>query len=286
MITNDDEIACGNYQIANVAYVTPEGLGTLNDNAKVNIINGDCVEVVYECVSLTAPRLTLNNGETTKFTAAARSSEDADDDDEDEISEYEFSVNGEVVQTSDSNMYTLEAGDAGTYRVTVQITFNNGEVVSSAERCAETVTVNEEPDAPIYACEMFTLTLDGRKATVMFLPVAENGATFKDATIEFKADGLTKQEVTTNSQNDEGKVVAMYTYDDQAESLVATATVRFNVNDEVKDVTCRDNAVLAAVTTPTPTVLPNTGAGSLAGMLAAITIAGAVAHRVFALNRQ
>jgi hypothetical protein len=147
----------------------------------------------------------------------------------------------------------------------------------------EIVEIPVEIPDPVYACEAPKLVLSGREATFSFSPVARNGATFKDATVYFKADGSTKQEITTNSINAAGKVVALYTYNDKAKSIVVTTTVRFNVNNDVKEVVCEGSAVLAAVTTPT--VLPNTGAGSFAGLLAAVTVAGAVAHRTFVLKR-
>jgi hypothetical protein len=248
------------------------------------------VEIVEEPVEAPDPVYTCDllsvaviNNRKFKFTTNATARNGA------VITDYTYNFGDSNKATvNDSNMVEHTYATSGNYKVTTTVGFNvtiDGVITrktATSGNCEADIKV--DIDAPIYACEMFTLTLSGRKATVMFLPVAKNGATFKDATITFKADGSTKQEVTTNNQNAEGKVVAMYTYDDKAKSLVATATVRFNVGDEVKEVTCRDNAVLAAETT-TPTVIPNTGAGSFAGLLAAVTVAGAVAHRTFVLKR-
>jgi hypothetical protein len=193
---------------------------------------------------------------------------------------------GNSKTVSGSNMVEHTYEKSGDYKSTVTVGFSVTQDGATTRQTATSVdcekTIKVDIKAPVYACEMFKLTLSGRKATVTFLPVASNGATFKDATIVFKADGSIKQKVVTNNKNDDGKVGSVHTYDDKAKSLVATVAVRFNVGDEVKEVACGASAVLGAATTK---VLPDTGAGSIVGLLAAVTIAGAVAHRTFVLTR-
>jgi len=197
-------------------------------------------------------------------------------------------VDTKVFNTSAlSQVYNFEQATPGTYTVSAVIMTADGQAEGE---CVKTITVEEEPKTPAYSCDMFTLSFVDRKANVSFKPVALNGATFKDAVIKYNADGGNRETVTTNAVNAEGKVVSSYTFASTAKNVEAVATVRFNVPDNgkvvVKDVQCRDSKVLGAkvVTTP-PTTLPKTGAGSVAGLMALVTVAGAIAHRQFTLKR-
>lgn len=128
-------------------------------------------------------------------------------------------------------------------------------------------------------CESLTLAkLDGRKvrATLKYAP---KKATFKTATFNF-GDGSTP--FTTNVAKD-NTVVAEHTYSKDGEYTVNT-TVRFTL--EGKEVVVTDEKCTAKIsftipgqTTPKPTALPNTGPGEVAGMFAAVSVAGAIAHK-------
>jgi uncharacterized repeat protein (TIGR01451 family) len=283
-IEDHEDIQCGNFQIANIAYATPKlgsrVLDTLNSNTKVNIINEECVEeVITRCDSLTAPTLSLKRGESTVLTAKATAVGTT-------LEGFIFEVNGEQVQDSASDKYTFTGTETGEYTVTATAKFANGDRKTSDD-CKVVIKVTEDKE-PSYSCDDFVLILNDRTASVSFIPAASNGATFKDATIDFSADGVKKNSVTTNNVDADGRVRASYTFGQTDVNIKANATVRFNVGDEVKEVTCGDTAVLGVSVTPptTPTVLPNTGAGSVAGVFAAVTVAGAYAHRVFTLKRQ
>jgi hypothetical protein len=180
--------------------------------------------------------------------------------------------------------YSYQYPKSGEFKVVASLntTFEGQTKVETSTLCAVPVTITEEAK-PTYSCDMFQIVTANRTVTVRFLPTAVNGATFKDATIVYTADNKTRETVTTNSLNADGKVENSYTFVEGDRNIFAKATVRFNVNNDVKEVVCEGSAVLAAVTTPT--VLPNTGAGSFAGLLAAVTVAGAVAHRTFVLKR-
>jgi uncharacterized repeat protein (TIGR01451 family) len=61
------------------------------------------------------------------------------------------------------------------------------------------------------------------------------------------------------------------------DNTTASDTAQVTVNKTCKDV---------PVTPTTPTVLPNAGAGDVIGIFSAVTIAGAIAHRLFWVRRQ
>ncbi|MDO8265979.1 MAG: hypothetical protein Q7T41_03485 [Candidatus Saccharibacteria bacterium] len=156
------------------------------------------------------------------------------------------------------------------------------------------VVVQPVPKTPTYTCDEFVLAFVDRKANVSFRPNGQNGATFKDATVKYNADGVNKETSVFNSVNAEGKIASSHTFGDKDKNVEAVATVRFNVTENnavtVKEVECKDSKVLGVKTPPTvvkpkPTTLPKTGAGDIAGILAVVTVAGAFAHRQYTLKR-
>lgn len=297
-IEDHEDIRCGTYQIANVAYVTPKGLGTLNDNAKVNIVNTEeCAEPIVACDTLNSLFVSgpVKSGTTVKYSVGFTAIDVS-------VDSIVFKVNGVEVQNSSSADFEYTPTAPGTYTITAVLMTSQGPITSAA--CEDELTVEETED-PIYACEQFKLKKNDRKITVSFVPVALNGATFKDAEVVYSADGIKQDAFTTNKLTDDS-VITSYTFDEEAKNIKAVATVRFNVSENnktvVKEVTCRGSAVLGDVVENcvipgkehlpkdsedcVVTEIPNTGAGSLAGMLTAVTAVGAVAHRRYTLKRQ
>ncbi|MDO8336082.1 MAG: DUF11 domain-containing protein [Candidatus Saccharibacteria bacterium] len=140
-------------------------------------------------------------------------------------------------------------------------------------------TVNKVcENQPVYSCDQFTLTADkNRTVTVAkFSYTAKDGATFNNAVLNW---GDNSNELTTNNV-----VGQKHTFAKDGEYTVR-ATAHFTVNG--KDVTsvgnCTQKVSFNTPTTPTttttPTELPNTGAGEVIGLFAAVTAAGAIAHR-------
>lgn len=196
-----------------------------------------------------------------------------------------------------------------TIRATLNTTFEGQSKQVTSNSCTAKVTVKKEKQ-PKFACEEFVLKMNDRTANVSFKPVASDGAVFKDATIKYYADGVEKNNKTTNQLNGEGKVVDSFTYDANAKDLEVIATVRFNIgegkNMYSQQVVCKGKAVLGTTIEkcpipgrehlpkdspdckdePTPpTTTPDTGAGSIAGILTAVAAAGAFLHRKFTLGR-
>jgi uncharacterized repeat protein (TIGR01451 family) len=144
----------------------------------------------------------------------------------------------------------------------------------------------EQPEEPIYACTDLTfasLKLNTFRFTTS--ATAANGAVVKHYIYNF-GDG--SQELVTDKNVVEHEYAKAGTY-------VVSVDVAFTVDGETVIDEGNENCVTKVsfdtkgeVTPPptTPTVLPNTGAGSVAGVFAAVTIAGAYAHRVFTLKRQ
>lgn len=180
-IQNVKELQCGVQQMANVVYVTPQGLGTLNDNAKVNVINSNpCEEekFTYECTSVT---ITKNSNREVTVNVATK----ATPEDKVRVKNYEYN--------------------------------------------------------------------------------------FGDGTAKFLTD----------------KNVANHTYAKDGTYNI-NVVVTFSVNGADKTVTCSNIVTFSTPTTPvrpTPTVLPDTGANSFYGLLAGISIVGALLHRLWTLRR-
>jgi hypothetical protein len=205
--------------------------------------------------------------------------------------------NNKVIPADKAGLpFTHTYQNAGNYtvRATINTTFEGKTQNITSNACAKNVEITEVPK-PTFSCEEFKLTVNNRTATASFKPVATNGAVFKDATVKYSADGSVKNEVTTNKVEANGTVVTSYTFDADATSIQANAEVRFNINSGkdmyTEKVDCGGQAVLGTTTTPptvTPpvTTLPDTGAGSIAGIIAAVAAIGAYAHRALTLKRQ
>jgi len=152
---------------------------------------------------------------------------------------------------------------------------------------ADTKTTKKcETPNPSYSCDAFDVTKgDNRQVTVnTFKVTATNGAKFSRAVIDWGDDS---EALTTD------KVVGQAHRYDTDGTYTITATAHFTVNGkDVTDDGCSTTVSFSAQpTTPTtpsttpPTELSNTGPGQVFGLVALVTIVGAVAHRLFAVRR-
>jgi len=153
------------------------------------------------------------------------------------------------------------------------------------------VKVVAVPQTPEYACDLLTVTkIADRKYRFDVKYTAKNGATFKSVSFDY-GDGQTG---TANE----------HTYAKEGTYNVV-ASVTFMVNGQEKTVTS-DACAKPVTVTPkncpvkgkehlpenspeckeTPVVLPETGAGGLAGIFAAVSAAGATAHRFVTSRRK
>lgn len=140
------------------------------------------------------------------------------------------------------------------------------------------VTVERKcEDTPTYVCELLKIEKTTNRTIKItdFKTAQTNGATFKNVVINW-GDNTTP--LTTNTA-----VGQTHTYaNDGTYNIVATAS--FSVNGTDKTATsksCEASVTFGTTTTTPPTTLPNTGASDIIGIFAAVTIAGAVAHRYF-----
>ena len=298
-----ESIQCGTHRIINVAYATPAGLPTINNNAQVIIQNENpCVEPVAACNTLTALvngtngfTGDVNVGDTLNFEAGFTAVEVTD-------VNFVFTVDGTVVQESATdNTYNYVVTDSDEHTITASIETAEFGSQTSAE-CSEVLQANAVLE-PVYECADFQLAFNDRTATASLQPVAVNGATFKDAQFTYVADGSTVFTQTTDVISN-GRVSSTFTFADNAENVRAEAEVRFDVPVDgevvVQTVDCSASDTLGVTTEEKceipgfehlpkdsdQCVIPNTGAGSIAGIAAVITGLGSFAHRRITLSRQ
>ncbi len=135
---------------------------------------------------------------------------------------------------------------------------------------------------PKYSCDLLTVTKgDNRKITASVAYTGTNGATLKTVTYNF-GDGSTP--LTTD------KTSVSYQYAKDG-TYAVSATLTFSVNGADKTgVTSAACAQSVTFTTPTPPVtppvtppseLPNTGAGNVIGIFAAVVAVATVGYRLF-----
>ena len=256
------------------AGVTDGGSTACVKNVHVN----EQPKVVTSCDALTASKSAINLGETTTLTAAATASNTT-------ISEIIFKVDGQVVQNSSTKAtYDYKPTAKGDHTVSVSVKFANGDVKGDDAACSKKITVTEVV-TPIYSCDAFDVSAtsvkigDTLKVTVKY--TASNGATFDHAVIDFGESkvNVTKDQAANNS------FTASYAYK-ASKDYSLTGTLTFMVNGTATDVTnSKCGSKVTVTSTPTvlsATKLPDTGAGSMIGLFAGITAAGAIAHSIFA----
>lgn len=150
-----------------------------------------------------------------------------------------------------------------------------------------TVKVVETPVTPVASgtCDLFTvLGQADRKAVVNQFKYSVNNATLTNTVINW-GEGNSTVTVT-----DATKVVGQsHTYgSDGTYHVIATLTFAgTNGAAAPKPVTCSSDVTFSSTKPPVtpPTVLPNTGAGSMIGLFAGVTAAGATAFHFFNRRR-
>ncbi|MEO6513892.1 MAG: hypothetical protein ABIR37_04375 [Candidatus Saccharimonadales bacterium] len=151
------------------------------------------------------------------------------------------------------------------------------------------VCTPENPKTPVYSCDKFNFTVENKTRTITvseFKTTQTNGATFKNVVIDW-GDSTTPL-TTTAAVDKTHKFEKDGTY-----TVVATAHFTVDGKDVTsagancsKSVTFTTTPTTTTTTTPTtPEVLANTGPGEVFGMFAAVTAAGAIAHRLFLARR-
>jgi hypothetical protein len=213
------------------------------------------------------------------------------------IGNYIFDFGDGKTASSFTNTVEHEYATTGNFKAKASVRFMvNGQssnVVSSAS-CEATI----KPTEPVYTCDQFTLTLvKDRTYKFDIKATAQNGASIKGYEYNF---GDSSEVVKTDKSSVE------HTYAKEG-NFTATATVVFTVNGEEKRVTNSNCQKAVKIDTKTPmcelpgkghlpkdspeckvagvTTLPKTGAGSIAGLMATVTVAGTALHRRMTLKK-
>jgi uncharacterized repeat protein (TIGR01451 family) len=153
-----------------------------------------------------------------------------------------------------------------------------------------TVVIEKEckpEDKPVYECKLITVEqLGGRKVRVNTSAAFNGNVQVKNFTYDF-GDG--SEPLVTDKDTVEYEYAKDGTYK-------IVAKINFTVNGQAKDgvtsptcesmVTFESGKPVEPETPTTPTELPNTGAGSVAGIVAAVTAAGAVSHNVVSRRKR
>lgn len=148
------------------------------------------------------------------------------------------------------------------------------------------------PPAPVYSCDLLSVTkIDNRKYKFDVKYTVKNGATLKDITFNYGDNNTGTDTEHTFAKDGTYNVVATVNVmvNGQVQSVSSNACAKpVTVAKENCTVPGKENypkdAPECSVDTP-PTTLPNTGPGSIAGIFAAVTAAGALAYRYVTRRR-
>ncbi len=307
----DDFEAC-EVTLRNLAFVkSDETKAEKQDHADLKIVKEDCEEPeepIYSCDSLNIFKV---DRDTFRFTINATAENGAS------IVSYAVNTGVETI-SSDDNTLEYTYAEAGEYdiKASVIVAVNEDQTKGgtvTSDDCEGELEV-DEPEEPVYECIAVKASLISEN-TFRFNTITrvDGGASVKHYVYNF-GDG---SEATVSES------VIEHEYTEAGEYNVEV-TVVFNVNDELRSVECGvkvtideevencpvpgkghlpadsddcyENCPIEGFThlpkddarckdKETPTVLPNTGAGSFIGLAFATTMFGAFAHR-FALLRK
>jgi uncharacterized repeat protein (TIGR01451 family) len=164
-------------------------------NGKTAGETGNCVkkvnvkehEPIIKCDELTAPKYEVKAGEELVFTAKGTAQHAT-------INTYEFRVNGQVVQNTDSNKYKFKQTQDGEYTVKVTIKTNKGDATSAA--CEKAVKVKTPF---IIRCDSLTAAKYTVKPNEEIVFTAKGTVeNAKINTYEFRVNGQVVQNTASN----------------------------------------------------------------------------------------
>ena len=152
---------------------------------------------------------------------------------------YDFGDGQTQTVTSASQKVTHEYAKEGTFttKVTVYVLVNGETKAVTSLHCAKPVEVKPVPQTPQFTCSALTPTTiskENRQYRFTVTTAQSGGATLKSADFNF-GDG---QSITGVVPSDANTISTEHTYA-QAGNDTIVATVYFNVNDQVKSVSCQ-----------------------------------------------
>lgn len=299
-------------RVRNQAFVSAKQQSNeLKDVADVIITKENCEEPeepIYSCDSLNIFKV---DRDTFRFTINASASNGAT------IESYSINTGTEVV-SSDDNVIEYTYAQAGNYSITATVYVNvDGEMKAvTSNNCKGKVKI-DQPEEPIYECIAVKASLISEN-TFRFNTITrvDGGASVKHYVYNFGdgSEATVSENVIEHKYTKAGgyniTVTVVFNVNDEVRSVECATSVK--IDKEVKtcpvpgkghlpvdSADCYENCPIEGLThlpkddarcktkeTPTtPTTLPNTGAGSLVGVLVATSLIGAFAHR-FALLRK
>lgn len=305
----------GNYTVATTLKFMAEGTERSVTDAKCVGNFSVAAQPEYVCNSLTAtqngdrtqfvftPKVTLKAATLKSVVYTVKNSQGA--------------VVGQPITATDLKPVSYAQTAEGSYTVTAVVTVTvNGQEKIANGTCVANFEVKPVPAQPKFECSSFTgAIVEGKQNTYSFklVYVAEGGATLAKAMVnygdqtgdqEVNADNLVNFEHTF-AQAGTYKIVATLTFNVAGETTTTqTVTCATNVTIPETPVMCTvpgkedkpanspecftpcehndqlpANSPQCKPTEEQPQVLVNTGPGDIAGMFAAVTIAGTIAHR-------
>lgn len=143
-----------------------------------------------------------------------------------------------------------------------------------------------QPETPAYSCEAFNITADVNRTVKVstFTTTATNGAVFSKADVNWGDNSSVLTDANIIGKTHQYGKDGTYTITATAHFTVDGKDVTANGPNCVKQVTFKGETPPEVTPPKTPTppaTLVNTGPGEVAGMFAAITGAGAIAHRKY-----
>lgn len=297
----------GNYDVIGtvVVSINNQNKEVTGNGCKGQIKIENQIEPIYACDKLTIFKV---DRDTYRFTINASASNGAT------VKSYAVNTGTETI-SSNSNTLEYTYAKAGNYNITatVFVDVNGIEKTVTSDNCKGQVKV-DEPEEPVYECVAVKVSLvDDTTFRFNTITRVDGGAKVKHYVYNF-GDG-TEATVTEN--------VIEHKYAKPGEYNISV-TVVFNVNDKLRSVECGAKVVIdeeiencpvegkghlpkdspdcfencpieglthlpkdsdrCKVKETPPTTLPNTGAGSLIGLMIVTTLVGTFAHR-FAILR-
>lgn len=246
------ELQCGQHELWNNAFATPDGYGAVNDTALVKIDQPPCEKPVYSCDALSAVAISKD---TYKLTAKATAQGGA------KIVGYKFDFGDKTDNfETDKNEVEHKYSKPGEYTATVWAMVDvDGKVKEvTSDNCKTKVKVDDKPVTPIFECTALSveqLARDKFKFTVTYttegkVTLSKIVYNFGDGTEPFHTD----------------KTVVEHTYAAPGNYDV-TAKLLFNVDGQTKEDICTAKVQVQPLeqppVTPPAKELPNTGIGSV-----------------------
>jgi uncharacterized repeat protein (TIGR01451 family) len=289
-VASEDQLACGDNNMRNVAFVTPQGMNQFFNTADVKVTktcnqpntpNFSCDTLDLTDVSKDGKNIaqalvsyTANNGAT--FKSASFDWGDGQ-------------TTKMVTGPSANHTYSTN----GPFNVVASVTFSvtgSDDQTRSSKGCEKSITFKTS-ETPVFSCDDLEVNKVGKEedrtvAITAFEKTAKNGATFKNVIINW-GDG--SESLTTDSP-----VTKTHKYTTDGSYPVA-AVAYFDVTGHDTPVPASSAACVKTVAYKVPPVTPpttppaqptppsqliNTGPGDVVSVVAVVTVAGAVAHNL------